>query len=243
MNYVQQLQKSFCIGTAKVTCSEERGNFMAGFFNADNKLWSSVNSAVDAVLLNIMWLFTCIPIFTIGAATTAFYYTTHKVIRNQRSGIWKEYWASFKANFKQATKTWLIFLAIFVIFYFDISICTAYLEAGEKIGIMAYFFYGLLAVVLIWFMYVFAYMARFEDDSKTTLKNAAIMAFTNLRSSLIVLVLVAGTIYVCKVVPFFSWFVPAVAMVFLNRALEKVFRKYMSEEELAEEQENDMMRR
>ena len=243
MNYVQQLQKSFCIGTAKVTCSEERGNFMAGFFNADNKLWSSVNSAVDAVLLNIMWLFTCIPIFTIGAATTAFYYTTHKVIRNQRSGIWKEYWASFKANFKQATKTWLIFLAIFVIFYFDISICTAYLEAGEKIGIMAYFFYGLLAVVLIWFMYVFAYMARFEDDSKTTLKNAAIMAFTNLRSSLIVLVLVAGTIYVCKVVPFFSWFVPAIAMVFLNLVLEKVFRKYMSEEELAEEQQNDMMRR
>lgn len=216
---------------------------MAGFFNADNKLWSSVNSAVDAVLLNIMWLFTCIPIFTIGAATTAFYYTTHKVIRNQRSGIWKEYWASFKANFKQATKTWLIFLAIFVIFYFDISICTAYLEAGEKIGIMAYFFYGLLAVVLIWFMYVFAYMARFEDDSKTTLKNAAIMAFTNLRYSLIVLVLVAGTIYVCKVVPFFSWFVPAIAMVFLNLVLEKVFRKYMSEEELAEEQQNDMMRR
>ena len=216
---------------------------MAGFFNADNKLWSSVNSAVDAVLLNIMWLFTCIPIFTIGAATTAFYYTTHKVIRNQRSGIWKEYWASFKANFKQATKTWLIFLAIFVIFYFDISICTAYLEAGEKIGIMAYFFYGLLAVVLIWFMYVFAYMARFEDDSKTTLKNAAIMAFTNLRYSLIVLVLVAGTIYVCKVVLFFSWFIPAIAMVFLNVALEKVFRKYMSEEELAEEQQNDMMRR
>ena len=216
---------------------------MAGFFNADNKLWSSVNSAVDAVLLNIMWLFTCIPIFTIGAATTAFYYTTHKVIRNQRSGIWKEYWASFKANFKQATKTWLIFLAIFVIFYFDISICTAYLEAGEKIGIMAYFFYGLLAVVLIWFMYVFAYMARFEDDSKTTLKNAAIMAFTNLRYSLIVLVLVAGTIYVCKVVPFFSWFIPAIAMVFLNVVLEKVFRKYMSEEELAEEQQNDMMRR
>ncbi|MGN0344279.1 MAG: YesL family protein [Lachnospiraceae bacterium] len=216
---------------------------MAGFFNADNKLWSSVNSAVDAVLLNIMWLFTCIPIFTIGAATTAFYYTTHKVIRNQRSGIWKEYWASFKANFKQATKTWLIFLAIFVIFYFDISICTAYLEAGEKIGIMAYFFYGLLAVVLIWFMYVFAYMARFEDDSKTTLKNAAIMAFTNLRYSLIVLVLVAGTIYVCKVVLFFSWFIPAIAMVFLNVVLEKVFRKYMSEEELAEEQQNDMMRR
>ena len=215
---------------------------MAGFFNSDNKLWSSVNSAVDAILLNIMWLFTCIPIFTVGAATTAFYYTTHKVIRNQRSGIWKEYWSSFKGNFKQATKTWLIFLAIFVIFYFDINICVEYLKAGEKIGVMAYFFYGLLAVVLLWFMYVFAYIARFEDTMKTTLKNAAIMAFTNPGYSLIVLVLVVATLLGLWIVPLFSWFVPAIAMVFINLALEKVFRKYMTEDELAEEQENDMMR-
>ena len=139
---------------------------MAGFFNADNKLWSSVNAAVDAILLNIMWLITCIPVFTIGAATTAFYYTTHKVIRNQRSGIWREYWASFKANFKQATKTWLIFLAIFAVFYFDINICIEYLKAGEKIGMMAYFFYGLLAVVLIWFLYVFASLVFLFLQSK-----------------------------------------------------------------------------
>ena len=215
---------------------------MSGFFNADNRLWSSVNSAVDAILLNLMWLITCIPVVTIGAATTAFYYTTHKVIRNQRSGIWKEYWSSFKENFKQATKTWLIFLAIFVIFYFDINICVEYMKTGEKIGMMAFFFYGLLAVVLIWFMYVFAYMARFEDNIKTTMKNAAIMAFTNLGYSLLVLVLLAGVLFVFRYVPFFSWFVPAIAMVFINLVLEKVFRKYMSEEELAEEQENDRMR-
>lgn len=215
---------------------------MSGFFNADNRLWSSVNSAVDAILLNLMWLITCIPVVTIGAATTAFYYTTHKVIRNQRSGIWKEYWSSFKGNFKQATKTWLIFLAIFVIFYFDINICVEYMKTGEKIGMMAFFFYGLLAVVLIWFMYVFAYMARFEDNIKTTMKNAAIMAFTNLGYSLLVLVLLAGVLFVFRYVPFFSWFVPAIAMVFINLVLEKVFRKYMSKEELAEEQENDRMR-
>ena len=216
---------------------------MSGFFNADNKLWSAVNSAVDAILLNIMWFFTCIPIFTIGAATTAFYYTTHKVIRNQRSGIWKEYWASFKGNFKQATKTWLIFLVIFVIFYFDINICLEYLKAGAKLGIMVYFFYGLLAVVLIWFMYAFAYMARFEDTIKTTLRNAAIMALTNPGYSLIVLVLLAGSLYVCRILIMFSWFVPAIAMVFINPALERVFRKYMTEDELKEEQQNDMMRR
>ena len=187
---------------------------MAGFFNTENKLWSAVNSAVDAILLNIMWLISCVPIITIGAATTAYYYTTHKVIRNQRSGIWKEYWSSFKGNFKQATKTWLIFLVVFAMFYLDINICAQYLKAGEKIGTMVYLFYGLLAIALIWFVFVFAYMARFEDTMN------------------------ASWLFIP-----FVWFIPAVAMVFLNLVIEKVFRKYMTEEELAQEQENDMMRK
>lgn len=40
----------------------------------------------------------------------------------------------------------------------------------------------------------------------------------------------------------FTWFVPAIAMVLINRVLEQVFRKYMSAEELLEEEENDKMR-
>jgi len=216
---------------------------MAGFFNTDNKLWSAVNSAVDAILLNIMWLISCVPVITIGAATTAYYYTTHKVIRNQLSGIWKEYWSSFRSNFKQATKIWLIFLAAFVMFYLDINICNAYLQAGERIGTMVYLFYGLLAVALIWFVYVFAYMARFEDTIRTTLKNAAIMAFANPAKSLLVLVITAAALYVSWLFLPFIWFIPAIAMVFINSVLEKVFRKYMTEDELAQEQENDMMRR
>ena len=215
---------------------------MAGFFNSENKLWSSVNSAVDAILLNIMWLFKCIPIFTVGAATTAFYYTTHKVIRNQRSGIWKEYWSSFKGNFKQATKIWILFFAIFLVFYFDISICSEYLKTGDSIGVLAYFFVGLTALALVWFMYVFAYLARFADDTKTTLKNAAIMAITNPGYSLIVLAVLLAVLYVCWWLMLFTWFVPALGMVFINLALERVFRKYMTEEELLEEQENDRMR-
>ncbi len=216
---------------------------MAGFFNADNKLWSAVNSAVDAIILNVIWLFTCLPIFTIGAATTAFYYTTHKVIRNQRSSIWKEYWSSFKGNFKQATKTWLIFLFVFIMFFLDISICQEYMKAGDKLGMMAYLFYGLLAIAMIWCAYVFAYIARFENDMKTTIKNAALIAFTNPASTLLVLGVLLLACFGCWLVLPFIWFIPAIAMVFLNLIMEKVFRKYMTDEELEIEQENDAMRR
>jgi uncharacterized membrane protein YesL len=215
---------------------------MSNFFNAENKLWSGINSAVDAILLNLMWLITCIPIFTVGASTTAFYYATHKVIRNQRSGIWTEYWASFKLNFKQATKTWLLFLVMFLVLYFDIRICESYLTAGDKIGVLAWFFIVLAALALVWFVYVFAYMARFENDTKTTLKNGAIMMFANPISSLKVLVILCAALVACWWLILCVLFVPCVAMILINAVLEKVFRKYMTPEELSEEQQNDVMR-
>lgn len=215
---------------------------MSGFFNPENKIWTGLSTAADLMLLNIMWFITCIPIITIGVATTSYYYTVHKVIRNQKSGIWTEYWSSFKTNFKQATQIWLIFLAIFVVLGLDIAICLPYLEAGEKIGSAVYFFYILLGVNLVWFMYVFAYLARFEDTNKVTLKNAAGMAFLNLPSSLLVMVIMAVTVYFFRYPALFIWFVPAIAMMLLNRILERVFRKYMLPEDLAEEEENDKMR-
>lgn len=215
---------------------------MSGLFNPENKIWTGLSTAADLMLLNIMWFISCIPIITIGVATTSYYYTVHKVIRNQKSGIWTEYWSSFKSNFKQATQIWLIFLAIFVVLGLDIAICTPYLEAGEKIGNMVFFFYILLGINLVWFMYVFAYLARFEDTNKVTLKNAAGMAFLNLPSSLLVMVIMAVTVYFFRYPALFIWFVPAIAMMLLNRILERVFRKYMLPEDLAEEEENDKMR-
>ncbi len=216
---------------------------MAGFFNTDNKLWSSVNSAVDALILGLLWLISCIPVITIGAASCAYYYTTHKVIRNQRSGIWAEYWYSFKSNFKQATKTWLIFLPMFLLLALDISICSQYLQAGEKIGTAVYLFYGLLALTLIWFSFVFAYMARFENTMKATLKNAAIIAFANPASALLVLAIMAAALIAGWVFLPLLWLIPPIAMTLLNIVMEKVFRKYMTPEELEAEQENDRMRK
>ncbi len=216
---------------------------MAGFFNTDNKLWSSVNSAVDALILGLLWLISCIPVITIGAASCAYYYTTHKVIRNQRSGIWAEYWSSFKSNFKQATKTWLIFLPMFLLLALDISICSQYLQAGEKIGTAVYLFYGLLALTLIWFSFVFAYMARFENTMKATLKNAAIIAFANPASALLVLAIMAAALIAGWVFLPLLWLIPPIAMTLLNIVMEKVFRKYMTPEELEAEQENDRMRK
>ena len=63
--------------------------------NYDNKILSIVNTAVDMLILGIFWFVTSIPLVTIGASTTAVYYTVNKCIRNKKSYAYVEYWKAF----------------------------------------------------------------------------------------------------------------------------------------------------
>ena len=42
-----------------------------GIFNIDNKFFRALNKLVDMVILSFCWIISCIPVFTIGAASTA----------------------------------------------------------------------------------------------------------------------------------------------------------------------------
>lgn len=60
-----------------------------GIFNYDNKFFRAVNKLADLVILSFCWLISCIPIFTIGAASSALYSAVHKSIRRGKgmSGV------------------------------------------------------------------------------------------------------------------------------------------------------------
>ena len=51
------------------------------------------------VVVSILWAFCCFPIFTIGASSTALYYSVVKVIRRGRSNTIEAFFQAFKENF------------------------------------------------------------------------------------------------------------------------------------------------
>ena len=59
---------------------------LQGFFNYDNPIWRFIGRLGDMVVLNILWIICSIPIITIGASTTALYYCTLKIVRNEDYG-------------------------------------------------------------------------------------------------------------------------------------------------------------
>ena len=91
-------------------------------FKLDSPLMNFLNKLCDIMILNILVLVFSLPIFTIGAAVTAGYYMSFKMVKNEESYIVKGFWKAFKENFRQSTALWLIILAVCGVLFVDYRI-------------------------------------------------------------------------------------------------------------------------
>ena len=198
-----------------------------------------LSKMVDTVILSALWVIFSMPIFTMGAASTALYYTVHKTLRRNRGYIYSNFWNSFKENFKQSTIVWLILLAIYAIFGADLYLTWQFLKAGMQWGVMFYLFLVLILMTIVWTIYIVAYSARFENTKKATMKNAAAIAVVNLGWSFLILFLFLLGALLIGLIPIMIFLLPAVITLLYDIILERIFRKYMTEEDLAAERESD----
>lgn len=213
---------------------------MNNIFNYDNGFFRAVNKMVDGLWASVLWLLFSIPIITFGASTTAFYYTVHKSLRGNRGYIWRCFWNSFKSNFKQTTKIWLLMMVIFAFLFADSRIMYAYAQQGSKVGMLFYFFLILMVFQTVWGVYIFTYSARFENGLKDTMKNAGIIAMLNLPWSLLALVLLVAGALIIFISPIAVTFIPTIVMCLYDMFLEKIYRKYMTKEDLEKEEAFDL---
>ena len=88
-------------------------------FNPDNKIANFLTKIMYLAWLNFLWLLCSLPIVTIGASTTAVYYTAMRMARDDEGYIARDFFHSFKENFLQATGVWLIVLVFFGMICFN----------------------------------------------------------------------------------------------------------------------------
>ena len=205
---------------------------MGGLFSIDNPIMRFLGKVTDCFILSILWCVCCIPIITAGASTTAFYYTVTKTIRNDRGYVLREFGDSFKSNFKQSTVVWLIMLLIVVFAFVDLY-CAYRLMVAKVIPNFAFWFLVFFFVwIYMWMLYLLPYIARFENTTKKVMKNSFYMMIQNIFWSILnAIVCGLGTI-IFLMIPELVFIIAPVCMVLLSMGLERVFRKYMSEEDL-----------
>lgn len=168
---------------------------MRSLFDTDGFLMRVLTKIADTVWLNILFLICSIPIFTIGASITALYYVSFKTIKDEEGYITKDFFRSFKENFKQSTIIWIVLLVLYIIFGFELTTLLAMNTSMADAGIVIAMIPGLL--ILFVGLYVFPLLSRFENTTKATIKNALFLSIANIPKTLLALVITIAIPVVC----------------------------------------------
>lgn len=147
------------------------------FFSYDSPFGQLFLKVAYGCCLNVLWFICCLPIVTIGASTTALYYTSFKIAKDEGSFITTMFFRSFKQNFKQATIIWLIMLVTGVVIVAD-AILLGRLRATST-GTAAVIWTLLLAAVfacmilyIIVLVYIFPLLSIASNTTANMFKNA-----------------------------------------------------------------------
>lgn len=140
---------------------------MRNLFSQDSKVMQFLGKMSDLIILNLMTLVCCIPIFTIGAAVTALYDAVWRM-QQEEGQIYSSFIRAFRSNFKRATGLWLFYLPIGVVLLFNFN--TVFV-ADTSLLATVFSLFGVVwwAFAVSW---VFPLQSRFENTFWGTIKNS-----------------------------------------------------------------------
>ena len=144
--------------------------WLQGFLDNDSFFGRFMTKVGIIIAANLMFVVFSIPFVTIGAGLTALYHVMFKTLRN--GGIcnpFKEFWAGFKSNFKQATAEWLIFVFLTGFLTVDIQICR---QAGDDVGVFLVPIYVVGAIVIFIYLYMLPTTAAFYGTIAQHIKDS-----------------------------------------------------------------------
>lgn len=147
------------------------------FLQGENMITGLLTRFVDLMLVNLLWVFCCIPIITIGASTTAMYDVTMKMALHENPSIISTFFKSFLHNFIKSTGLFLITLFAGAFLCLDFWCAT-------KWNITIKFILQVLILSVGYFYlcvssHVFATLAYFDEPVIKTIKHSFILAMRN----------------------------------------------------------------
>ncbi len=156
---------------------------MKNVFSLDSPLMNFLSRVADILLLNFLWLLCCIPVLTIGASTTAMNYAAQNLVRDCGRGVFSDFFSAFRREFRQATGMFLLLLVPYAFIAFDL-----YLYLTGTLSSRVMLTVCVLALFLLLLTTGFAYplLARFENTTLQTLKNALALSLSNFPRALLI---------------------------------------------------------
>ena len=188
----------------------------------ESRLHAVLTALIDIVWLGLLWLLCTLPVLTLGASSTALYYSMVKCVRHERGRATREFFHSFRRNFRQATLLWLICLGVLALGLADLL---AFSRMGVKEGDFLYVFSRLLLLpVPLLFPWIFAFLSRFENTVTGTLRFSVWLALRHIGASLLMLAEMALFALIAWLLPQIAPLLPGALCLLTSFSMETALR-------------------
>ena len=206
---------------------------MRRLLDINNPIMRFLTAMFDLMALSVLWVVFSLPIFTMGAASTALYSAAYHHVRKGEDYLWNSFFSAFKENFKRSTLTWLVALAILGFLGADALLLRSLILQGYSFG----WFYGvtlaLVVLALTWTVYLASDAARFNGTVKEVLRYSFMLLRAHPVKMLCVMVLVIGGMALALTLPATVVFIPATVYWGATFPIEWTFLKHMRPEDKA----------
>lgn len=202
---------------------------MGSLFDLDAPIWVWMSEVADVIILTMLWWICCIPIVTIGDATTAFFYVMGKKVRKENTYVAKDFFKSFKQNFKQSLPITIIMLITFVSasLYGFMTFEGLLLQATSLKWIIPVTTIFVFEVVNI-FTYLWALLSRFDMKTKVLVKTALVLTHKHLLTTVANTLVFVITGYLVFRLPFLIVFAPGIVITLSSFLMQNLFSRYIT---------------
>lgn len=208
---------------------------MQQFFSLDSGFSRFMNTLWNLICISVLLVVCSLPIFTAGAAITAAYYTTVKTVRHHVGHTFQEFFSSFRMNFKHATISWVIYLALLLLLVAECSYFFGNTQEGSVAFV--YLIYLLIVMVVSNAMYFYPCLSRFFMNKVQLFKMAVVLMFRHIFTTILLLLLLVVTLIGVYLMPWGILIFPGVAVYITTFLMERVMRRYMPKPEAGSEEE------
>lgn len=207
------------------------------FFRGDNFVFRWSNDLVNVVLLSIVWLFLSVPIVTAGPATAALYFTVVKCLRGGEDRTYLHYWRSFRENLRVGIPATLVSGAVLLLLSVGLEVLRVASAADDRLTLMylAYYFLAVLPVGLI--CYLFPLLGRFQFRFGQLFSTAFLLSLKHLPSTILMVAMVVLAANLCLRWFYLVLILPGLVVLMASFFLERIFKKYLPEEETVPEED------
>jgi len=206
------------------------------FFSMNSTFSRFMNLLGDLITISFLWFLCSVPLITLGAASTAAYYTAAKCIRHKSGTVFASFFHSFKTNLKQSLGMTLLYALLLIILLLDCSFFYGKASAASLLGL--YFFYFLILAALGCVTYACVWLSRFQMKTLHLFRMSFVLVFRHLKTTLLLLILLLACAMGVWLMPWSILILPGAAALTQTFLLEPLLKKYAPVPEEGSEEAN-----